>query len=125
MLSVNFGILMGFILSSNLDYHLIPFIVTCLPIIYLIGCFFLPETPHHLLRRGKFEDAEKSFIFYNNCKVNEKQQYEHNFNNLKSNIKNTDQQDSLSYHDFGKYLKNYLCVNISLLISVCKLVKKK
>ena len=122
---VNFGILMGFILSSNLDYHLIPFIVTCLPIIYLIGCFFLPETPHHLLRRGKFEDAEKSFIFYNNCKVNEKQQYEHNFNNLKSNIKNTDQQDSLSYHDFGKYLKNYLCVNISLLISVCKLVKKK
>ncbi|XP_065357203.1 facilitated trehalose transporter Tret1-like [Calliphora vicina] len=100
MLSVNFGILTGFILSSHLDYHLIPFLTISLPIIYLVGSYFFPETPQHLLRKKKYEDAEKSYQFYRNCKSDHKSQCDNAFDNFKSNIEDKNQQTSLSYRDF-------------------------
>lgn len=102
ILSVNIGVLIGFILSSHLDYHLIPFLAICLPIIYLIGTYLFPETPQHLLRKKKYSDAEKSFQFYQNYSSSNETKSENTFDNLKLNIENSKQQISLSYRDFGK-----------------------
>lgn len=104
MLSVNFGILLGFILSTHLDYHLVPFISICLPIIYLIGSCFFPETPQHLLKKNQYQAAEKSFEFYKNCSVKQKQQCSDSFDNLKLNIENVNRRSNISYRDFGKYM---------------------
>ncbi|XP_023296254.1 facilitated trehalose transporter Tret1-like [Lucilia cuprina] len=100
MLSVNFGILTGFILSSYLDYHLIPFLTISLPIIYLVGSYFFPETPQHLLHKKNYNDAEKSFRFYRNCSSDHKPQSDNTFDNFKSNIDKNNQETSLSYRDF-------------------------
>ncbi|XP_037811265.1 facilitated trehalose transporter Tret1-like isoform X2 [Lucilia sericata] len=100
MLSVNFGILTGFILSSHLDYHLIPFVTISLPIIYLVGSYFFPETPQHLLHKKNYNDAEKSFRFYRNCSSDHKPQCDITFDNFKSNIDKNNQDTSLSYRDF-------------------------
>ncbi|XP_023170728.2 uncharacterized protein LOC111599335 [Drosophila hydei] len=72
MLSVNMGILMGYILSTNVDYYLAPFFVLPLPICYFISNLFLPETPFHLINKGKFAAAEKSFRYYKNISEDDK-----------------------------------------------------
>lgn len=103
MLSVNVGILFGFILSSHFEYYLVPTLTLSLPIIYLVGSYFFPETPQHLLRKKMYDNAEKSFQFYRNCNNDNKSQCCDIFENFKFNIEKSNQQDSLSHLDFGKY----------------------
>ncbi|XP_039948274.1 facilitated trehalose transporter Tret1-like [Bactrocera tryoni] len=66
MMFYSCGILIGFILPSYLDYHLIPCIVIFLSIIYFAVLSLFPDTPGSLLERGQLEEAEKAFNFYNN-----------------------------------------------------------
>lgn len=47
--------LTAFILGALLDYHLLPFIFITIPIAYLMKFMLLPNTPQHLVKRGKFE----------------------------------------------------------------------
>lgn len=119
MLSVTFGILTGFILSTHLAYHLVPFITICLPIIYLIGSCFFPETPQHLLRKKQYDVAEKSFEFYKNCKVKQKQQCSDSFDNMKLNVENVNQQSNLSYRDFvtKKAIKSIITASVLLFVN--------
>lgn len=53
--SRNSGMLTAFILGALLDYHLLPFIFIIIPIAYLMKFLLLPNTPQHLVKRGKFE----------------------------------------------------------------------
>ncbi|KAM8716074.1 hypothetical protein ACLKA7_003026 [Drosophila subpalustris] len=71
MLSVNIGVMVGYIISTNVGYFTVPFCVIPLPICYFIGNLFLPETPFYLITKGKFTAAEKSFRFYKNIKEND------------------------------------------------------
>lgn len=64
MMFFSTGLLCGYILATYLDYYLIPCIIVVLPIIYLVGNLFLPETPQCLLKHGREKDAELSFNFY-------------------------------------------------------------
>lgn len=59
------GMLTAFILGAFLDYHLLPFIFIIIPIVYLMKFLLLPNTPHHLVRRGKFEVTLR--IILNSC----------------------------------------------------------
>ncbi|TDG53575.1 hypothetical protein AWZ03_000390 [Drosophila navojoa] len=72
MLSVNMGILTGYILSTNVDYYVAPIFVLPLPVCYFISNLFLPETPFHLIKKGKFGAAEKSFRYYKNISDDDK-----------------------------------------------------
>ncbi|XP_030554914.1 facilitated trehalose transporter Tret1 [Drosophila novamexicana] len=72
MLSVNMGVLVGYILSTNVGYFTAPFCIIPLPICYFISNLFLPETPFHLINKGKFGAAEKSFRFYKNVRDDDK-----------------------------------------------------
>ncbi|XP_039969786.1 facilitated trehalose transporter Tret1-like [Bactrocera tryoni] len=66
MMFFSTGLLCGYILATYLDYYLIPCIIIVLPIIYLVGNLFLPETPQCLLKHGREKEAELSFNFYKN-----------------------------------------------------------
>ncbi|XP_037708825.1 facilitated trehalose transporter Tret1 [Drosophila subpulchrella] len=66
LLSVNTGVLAGYIVSTSFDYFTSPPFIIALPVCYFICIFLFPETPHHLIRKGKVEAAKKSFMFYKN-----------------------------------------------------------
>ncbi|XP_030383938.1 facilitated trehalose transporter Tret1-like [Scaptodrosophila lebanonensis] len=69
MLSINLGILSGYIIGTHVPYHIIPAIVIFIPLTYLISSLFIPETPQYLIKQGKYAEAEKSFRYYKNLKV--------------------------------------------------------
>ncbi|KAH8334417.1 hypothetical protein KR059_009960 [Drosophila kikkawai] len=68
LLSVNMGVLAGYIVSTHVDYFTAPPFIIALPLCYFICNFLFPETPHHLIRKGKIEAAKKSFMFYKNIR---------------------------------------------------------
>ncbi|XP_061394631.1 facilitated trehalose transporter Tret1 [Musca vetustissima] len=100
MLSVNTGILIGFIICTHVAYHIIPFCIVTLPVVYLLLAFVLPETPQHLLRKKRYADAEKSFYFYQMCNIKTKLNCRLNFDHLKSIIENINDEGSVAFKDF-------------------------
>lgn len=66
MMYVSIGMIMGYILTTYLSYYLMPCIAILLPVVYLLAIWGLSETPQHLLRKGRNEQAEKSYYFYKN-----------------------------------------------------------
>lgn len=66
MLSVDLGILAGYILSTYLAFHIVPFLAIILPVAYFIATLMLPETAPYLLKRNHVTAAEKSFRYYRN-----------------------------------------------------------
>ncbi|EDW85309.1 uncharacterized protein Dwil_GK18462 [Drosophila willistoni] len=69
MLSVNVGVLVGYIMGTHLAYHLIPWLVLICPLSYFICVLlFIKESPMHLIRNGNFKSAEQSFRHYKNIK---------------------------------------------------------
>ncbi|KAH8267474.1 hypothetical protein KR018_007198 [Drosophila ironensis] len=69
MLSVNVGVLVGYIMGTHLAYYTIPWIVLVLPAFYFISVLlFIKESPMHLIRNGQFSAAERSFRYYKNIK---------------------------------------------------------
>lgn len=62
----NSGIVLGFILSSWMDYYKMPYVATVLSIIFLAIFVWLPESPDYLLHINKVEEAKKSYAFYGN-----------------------------------------------------------
>ncbi|XP_017104189.2 facilitated trehalose transporter Tret1-like [Drosophila bipectinata] len=69
MMYVSIGMMIGFSLASYLSYHLMPCIAITFPIVFLLAIIGLAETPQYLLRRGRDEQAEKSYYFYKNLKA--------------------------------------------------------
>lgn len=76
VLSCNIGILIVFILGNFLPYKAVPLVLALLPIIFLIGVLFLPETPQHLIKYKKYQAAEKSLKFFRNNRQTSKEQNE-------------------------------------------------
>jgi len=74
-----------------------------LPICYLIGNLFLPETPLYLITKGKFSAAEKSFRFYKNIKKMDSSSMIE-FEDIKQKICKEQEmkEKSFNYKDFGK-----------------------
>lgn len=67
ILAVNFGTLLMFVAGNYLSYSLTPQLMIALPIIFALTFAFLPETPQHLLKRGKSKQAENALMFLRGC----------------------------------------------------------
>lgn len=96
------GVLVGYIVSSSVDYFASPPFIIALPVCYFICNFLFPETPHHLIRKGKFEAARESFRFYKSIKKDDIKA-ESEFEHLKFHLTKDESANSkaLSYKDFG------------------------
>ncbi|EDV57599.1 facilitated trehalose transporter Tret1 [Drosophila erecta] len=66
-LTMNTGIMVGFIVSSHIAYHVIPCAVVGLPVLYVFLATRYPEPPQQLMRWKRDEEAEKSLRFYRRC----------------------------------------------------------
>ncbi|KAM8716073.1 hypothetical protein ACLKA7_003025 [Drosophila subpalustris] len=69
MLSVNLGIVVGYIMSTYLAYHIVPFLAIILPIAYFAANLILPETAPYLLKKSRLTAAEASYKYYQNQRV--------------------------------------------------------
>ncbi|XP_053955652.1 facilitated trehalose transporter Tret1-like [Anastrepha ludens] len=89
MMSFSSGLLIGYIMATYLNYHLICCIIFALPIIYLFGNIFLPETPQCLLKRSCEQQAKMSFIFYKGIEIND-------------NVEHSEQNTSIVVSEFDE-----------------------
>uniref|UniRef100_A0A0C9R0K0 Tret1_26 protein n=1 Tax=Fopius arisanus TaxID=64838 RepID=A0A0C9R0K0_9HYME len=62
----NLGTLASFILGAKLSYHAFALCGLVVPIAFIIGFIFLPESPMHLLRRGRIDRATSSLMWLRN-----------------------------------------------------------
>ncbi|XP_064541794.1 facilitated trehalose transporter Tret1-like [Drosophila montana] len=119
MLSVNVGILLGYILGTHLAYHIVPFAVLILPISYFISMLFiLRDSPMHLIRKSKYKEAEQSFRYYKNIKDNNQPGALTEFEEMKQTLTQSDKNsDEVTLKDFltRPALKAY-CSAVVLLI---------
>ncbi|XP_030240169.1 sugar transporter ERD6-like 6 isoform X2 [Drosophila navojoa] len=102
MLSVNVGVLLGYILTTHLAYHIIPFVVLLLPISYFISnLFFIRESPMHLIRKGKYSEAEQSFRYYKNIREDSQMSEMYEFEAMKEALTQSDKNlDRVTIKDF-------------------------
>ncbi|XP_034667779.1 facilitated trehalose transporter Tret1 [Drosophila subobscura] len=66
-LTMNTGIMVGFIVASHIPYHVIPCAVVGLPVLYLFLATRFPETPQQLLVWSREEEAQKALKYYRHC----------------------------------------------------------
>ncbi|XP_037710220.1 facilitated trehalose transporter Tret1 [Drosophila subpulchrella] len=66
-LTMNTGIMVGFVVSSHIAYHVIPCAVVGLPLLYVFLATRYPEPPQQLIRWQRVEKAEQSLRFYRRC----------------------------------------------------------
>ncbi|XP_016964742.1 facilitated trehalose transporter Tret1 [Drosophila biarmipes] len=70
VLTCNFGIVLAFVLGYYFNYAQVSWIVSTLSFLF-VGCFwFMPETPQHLAKINKIDEAEHSLRYYRNIKSN-------------------------------------------------------
>ncbi|XP_058060817.1 facilitated trehalose transporter Tret1-like isoform X1 [Anopheles bellator] len=63
ILFLNIGTLISFVMGSYTSYHLTAFILSTLPLAYLVIFFQFPETPMYLIRCNRVRDAECSLKY--------------------------------------------------------------
>ncbi|XP_065357204.1 facilitated trehalose transporter Tret1 [Calliphora vicina] len=73
VLSCNIGILFAFILGNYFSYDLVAWILSSLPLTFLITFIFLPESPQYLINKNNIKEAEKSLCYFRNCKYSGKE----------------------------------------------------
>ncbi|XP_063975839.1 facilitated trehalose transporter Tret1-like isoform X2 [Diachasmimorpha longicaudata] len=64
--AANFGLLLGFILGAIMSYQMFAISGMIVPIVFLAGFIFMPETPIYLLRKGRKEAATRSLMWLRN-----------------------------------------------------------
>lgn len=101
MLSVNLGVLVGYIMSTYLAYHVVPFLAIILPITYFIANLFLPETAPYLLKHSRFIAAEASFKYYQNQRTDMEEGSKASFQELRLAVDAQRSQNkiALTYRD--------------------------
>ncbi|CAD7092861.1 unnamed protein product [Hermetia illucens] len=57
------GVFIQFVLGSILDWRTIAAVSTVFPVISIIALFFVPESPHWLIRMNRFPEAVKSLTW--------------------------------------------------------------
>lgn len=104
------GIFLGYILSSYLDYYLIPCVVIVVPIIYLVALKVFPECPQHLLRQQKIEEARKAYDYYNRARTTTFAAYssknnDAEFEELKNAVLKNSNNNALQLKELGELVK--------------------
>ncbi|XP_037811226.1 facilitated trehalose transporter Tret1-like [Lucilia sericata] len=73
VLSCNIGILFAFILGNYFSYDIAAWILSALPLTFLITFIFLPESPQYFINKNNIKEAEKSLCYFRNCKFSGKE----------------------------------------------------
>lgn len=60
---VIFGILLQFIMGTFLNWRQIAMVDAFVPMMSFIALFFVPESPHWLIKKGKYEQAKESLAW--------------------------------------------------------------
>lgn len=104
LLTVNTGVLTGYIVSSHFNYCAAPPFIMAVPLCYIVGNFLFPETPIHLIRMGKFQEAKESFQFYKNIRRDDIKA-ESEFEDLKLKVikSEAEKAKSFNYRDFSEW----------------------
>lgn len=104
MLSVNLGIVAGYIMSTYLAYHIVPFLAIILPIAYFAANLFLPETAPYLLKTSRLTAAEASYKYYQNQRVDMEEASKASFEELRLAVdaQKTQNKIALTYRDLSK-----------------------
>lgn len=71
-LSCNFGIFVGFVISTFSNYYTIPIVIDVLLFLFCILIVFVQESPRFHKMKGRNEKAIKAYKFYHNATDNEK-----------------------------------------------------
>lgn len=99
------GMLIMFIMGSYINFFTISIISGIIPLIAFLLMFILPETPHFLIQRNKFDQALKSLMFYRTCyadsSIEEIKKVEDEFEMIKNGIANIT-ADKVQCKDFSK-----------------------
>jgi Sugar (and other) transporter len=64
MVTTNLGIVIGYTINSYLDYYTVPFIVSSILLVFLVGFYFAADSPKHLMAQNKEEQAVMALKFY-------------------------------------------------------------
>jgi len=116
VLTCNFGIVLAFVLGYYFNYAQVSWIVSSLSFVF-VGCFwFMPETPQHLARVNKIDEAEHSLRYYRNIKANPAKELSEELQLELQKLKTTekpggdaDDEDNdasgVTWADFGKMFK--------------------
>ncbi|XP_062704726.1 facilitated trehalose transporter Tret1-2 homolog [Aedes albopictus] len=62
--SSNLGLLVMYILGASVPYHIVPYVLITVPVVFLIGFISVPDTPFHYMRQNKYQSSESSLKFY-------------------------------------------------------------
>ncbi|XP_037817851.1 facilitated trehalose transporter Tret1-like [Lucilia sericata] len=113
MLFLSFGIMVGFVFSSLLDYYLNSCIIITFPILYLLALTKFPETPQFLLRKRKLKKLMKLLIEQQELNVDGE------FQELKLNILSNNIEEKVSFKDFVSVeaLKTFFTAFMLLVLS--------
>lgn len=68
-ISVNLGVVFGYMLCSWLPYHYVPYVSMVITGIFLAIFMWLPESPDYLSHIQKAEESKKAYAFYGNTRV--------------------------------------------------------
>ncbi|CAG9801730.1 unnamed protein product [Chironomus riparius] len=97
------GMLIMFIMGSYINYFVVSGLSAIIPILAYFLMFRLPETPHFLIQRNKFDEAIKSLKFYRTChaesSVEEIKKVEDEFEMMKIAIQNAN-SENVQWKDF-------------------------
>ena len=58
--SLALGIWMTYIVGSFVEWYVLAWVFSCLPVAFLLGTLFLPESPSWLLANGREQEARQS-----------------------------------------------------------------
>jgi len=58
--SLALGIVVTYVIGAFVDWHILAWILSCFPLVLLVGMSFLPETPVWLLTHGRQDEARNS-----------------------------------------------------------------
>lgn len=62
----NSGIVLGYMISSWMDYYQMPYVAIGLTVAFLAIFIWFPESPDYLAHKNRTEEAKKSYAFYGN-----------------------------------------------------------
>ncbi|KAF4532913.1 hypothetical protein B566_EDAN001517 [Ephemera danica] len=62
-LQITIGILFAYAVGAVVSFKMLAILSGIIPVVFFIGLFFVPETPHYLLTKNRKHDAEKSMLW--------------------------------------------------------------
>lgn len=109
-LVVSIGVLCGYILVEILPSNYIAYVMSFVPILYLLCVVSLPETPDFLLKVGKFEEAKSAVWFYKSydyqSPADSKKLFDEDVNAMRQLVVNVEQgisSSKITAADFCKF----------------------